>query len=106
MGVLKAFNFKKCYLLLISTRQYEDLKANSNRVSNQTLELKAQNTSLSKATDDLNGKISNSESNTFERERCQSNLIFYRVPESSSSIVSERVAHESNRQLKMYSFVI
>lgn len=94
----------------LQAKQFLDLKTDFTRISNQMLELKAENARLCKEVDALRGKISNLEKynpselsqsvvsevlqETFERERCQSNLIFYGVPELTSSIVSERVSHD------------
>lgn len=74
------------------------------------LELKAENTRLSNELEALKVKVVNLESSnpvelsqsvisqvlqeTFAREKCQSNLIIYGVPESTSSDVAEQIAHD------------
>lgn len=94
----------------LQAKQFLDLKTDFAHISSQMLELKAENTRLCKEVDFLREKVSNLEKNisvdlsqsvvnevlqeTFERERCQSNLILYNVPELTSSIVSERITHD------------
>lgn len=105
MASLNAF---KVDVLSSTQAQYKDLKNNLLNVSNQILELKAENSKLRKEVDDLKDKVASLECNsheqsqtvvtqvlleTFARERCQSNLIIYGVPESLSE-VSVRITHD------------
>lgn len=94
----------------LQASQYNDLKADLSHVSLQMSELKAENSTLRAEIDVLKGKVASfkgfnsveqSQSiinlvlqETFERERCQTNLITYGVPESSSLDISLRIEHD------------
>lgn len=96
----------------LQASQYNDLKATLSHVSLQISELKAENSMLHAEIDTLKEKVASLEGRglvehsqsvlqqvlheTFERERCQTNLIAYGVPESPSLDVSLRIAHDKN----------
>lgn len=96
----------------LQASQYNDLKAALSHVSLQMSELKAENSMLRTEVDTLKNKVASLESSssieqsqsvlqqvlqeTFERERCQTNLIAYGVPESPSLDISVRIAHDKN----------
>lgn len=90
--------------------QYEDLKTGLSNLCAQMTEIKAENTMLRSEIDALKVKVVSLESSfsvdqpqsvvsqvlqeTFERERCRLNLIAYGVPESISTAVPQRIAHD------------
>lgn len=87
-----------------------DLKSDLAYVRAQMAELRAENSSLRSEIDILKGKLASLDTatytqqspsvvsqvlqETFERDRCLFNLIFYGVPESNSSEVPQRIAHD------------
>lgn len=105
----------------LQASQYNDLKAAPSHVSLQMSELKAENSMLRTEIDTLKNKVASLESSssieqsqsilqqvlqeTFERERCQTNLIAYGVPESPSLDVSLRIAHDKNTFCNILSLI-
>jgi len=108
---------KFCLLISISlfnlqASQYNDLKADLSQVSLQMSEFNAENSILRIEIDTLKKKVSSLGGcslieqsqyvfkqvlqEMFKREKCQTNLIAYGVPESTSLDVSLHIAHDKN----------
>lgn len=89
--------------------QFENLKSSFERLSIQIDELKAENSNLRRNLDSLSNRVATLELNgpcdpasisaqvlheTFEREKCASNVLAYGVPESSSESPSQRITDD------------
>lgn len=95
----------------LQASQYDDLKCGLTSLCTQLTEIKAENTLLRNEINTLKAKVSSLESSrhtvqpqssvfgqvlqeTFDRDRCRHNLIAYSVPESASTDISQRIAHD------------
>lgn len=94
------------------TSQFKEIKNDLKQLSNQILELKAENTNLRNELEILKNKVTSLEDanpsdhyshvvsqvlqESFERDRCSMNTIVYGVPESSSSSTTQRIIDDGS----------
>ncbi|KAL4153538.1 hypothetical protein QTP88_001371 [Uroleucon formosanum] len=97
-------------------KQFNELKVDLQLVSKQVTELKAANATLTNEVELLKGKVASLESinptehsqslisqvlqEIYEHERCQSNLIFYGVPEATSPEATHLIEHDKHTIVK------